>query len=818
MRGGKFNGKGLLTSADGSVYEGDFSDGYKHGEGVLTYGGSDAPPTATEPGSDGGGRRAAAGPPEPAAARWGGGRYCGHWRIDARSGEGVEDFPDGSRYVGAHHLGRFQGQGVWRAPNGVDGYSGVWFAGERNGQGTETDDVGVAVGEWADDYLIVGVLTFHAGGSYSGEWQRGKYHGPGVLTTGSGYRFKGSFVRGREHGEGTASYPDGTVYTGPYVNGEAVGFGSLVSVWGTYTGEVRHRLRHGRGRMAYVDGSHYEGEWGDDERRGRGVLVLMASAAARRPGPEGSVFWRYEGEFVDVFEGEGRLEAPAFVHTGGFSQCVRHGRGRTEWYRGRGAYDGEFALDLRCGQGQMVYGAEEARRTGIVSYTGAWARDVREGRGAQVFADGRVYDGAFVEDRIRGQGRLTYPDAGVYEGHMEEEGTPGRPCAPRRAGRGVHRYPDGGVFSGLWVNDKRHDRAGVTAAQGAALAVAAAVPDTGAVAVAAPRHDGVPSFADFVDATNEGTSSMQYADGAFYFGQFVEDRREGVGYMRSADGLVSFTGEFVRDRREGRGVWKDEIRGESYEGFFERDKMHGFGKQRSIDGSYYEGLFCYNLRHSPMKPARLVTKDGAIYVGRIDRTLRHDDKATFVNAAGDRYVGAFVEDVQTGKASIQWANGDTYEGDFVAAVPHGVGTKTCAEYSYTGEISQNLRHGRGEVRFRSGRKAGDKCTGTWVADILHGIGLYTYANGDVYDGAWVAEVREGQGSMRYATGELYAGGWRAALYHGSGTKTWVHGRIRSYSGEWCVLQLCTHVHPPFALPSATYGSPLLLQLVVSGCN
>lgn len=41
FRGSKFHGKGLLSASDGSLYEGDFSDGYKHGEGVYTYRGRD---------------------------------------------------------------------------------------------------------------------------------------------------------------------------------------------------------------------------------------------------------------------------------------------------------------------------------------------------------------------------------------------------------------------------------------------------------------------------------------------------------------------------------------------------------------------------------------------------------------------------------------------------------------------------------------------------------------------------------------------------------------------------------------------------------
>lgn len=345
------------------------------------------------------------------------------------------------------------------------------------------------------------------------------------------------------------------------------------------------------------------------------------------------MFWRYEGRCDDVFEGEGRLECNEFVHTGGFSRCVRHGVGRTVWARDGGEYSGEFSWDRFGGRGEKVYGAADRARTGVAAYSGAWCGGLRHGVGRQSFVDGRVYEGEFVDDRICGVGRMAYPDGGVYEGRMLGE---------RREGRGVHRYADGGVYNGVWVSDMREDRAGAGAAGGEAGAA-----EVAGAATEAAKVEGVPSFTGFVEAGGEGTSSMVYADGSFYFGQFVADKREGVGYLRSPDGKISFTGQFVADRREGRGVWRDENRGESYDGHFERDKMHGFGKQHAVDGSTYEGLFCYNTRHSPARPARLWTADGAYYCGCIDQGLRHDTKAIYVNAAGDRYVGTFASDVQT---------------------------------------------------------------------------------------------------------------------------------------------------------------------------
>ncbi len=41
-----------------------------------------------------------------------------------------------------------------------------------------------------------------------------------------------------------------------------------------------------------------------------------------------------------------------------------------------------------------------------------------------------------------------------------------------------------------------------------------------------------------------------------------------------------------------------------------------------------------------------------------------------------------------------------------------------------------------------------------------GVGIATYANGDVYEGMFQNGRRQGEGTMRYATGETESGEWR----------------------------------------------------------
>ena len=43
---------------------------------------------------------------------------------------------------------------------------------------------------------------------------------------------------------------------------------------------------------------------------------------------------------------------------------------------------------------------------------------------------------------------------------------------------------------------------------------------------------------------------------------------------------------------------------------------------------------------------------------------------------------------------------------------------------------------------------------------ISGVGVATYANGDVYEGMFSNGKRQGEGTMRYATGKKVQGEWQ----------------------------------------------------------
>lgn len=50
--------------------------------------------------------------------------------------------------------------------------------------------------------------------------------------------------------------------------------------------------------------------------------------------------------------------------------------------------------------------------------------------------------------------------------------------------------------------------------------------------------------------------------------------------------------------------------------------------------------------------------------------------------------------------------------------------------------------------------------GQWIADKIHGKGIFISSNGDRYEGNFNFGLREGFGSMFYRNGNTYQGQWK----------------------------------------------------------
>ena len=70
------------------------------------------------------------------------------------------------------------------------------------------------------------------------------------------------------------------------------------------------------------------------------------------------------------------------------------------------------------------------------------------------------------------------------------------------------------------------------------------------------------------------------------------------------------------------------------------------------------------------------------------------------------------------------------------------------------------RYGKGVFVYgEKSRWKGNRYSGQWKNDRMHGSGAYTYANGNTYTGEWKEDNINGFGTMTYANGEKYTGEW-----------------------------------------------------------
>jgi len=140
----------------------------------------------------------------------------------------------------------------------------------------------------------------------------------------------------------------------------------------------------------------------------------------------------------------------------------------------------------------------------------------------------------------------------------------------------------------------------------------------------------------------------------------------------------------------------------------------------------------------------------------------------------DKYNGDYRGGKRDGHGFAEFDNGDTYDGDWVNDERQGRGTYThkALKAVYMGDISRNLKHGKGQLTFRNG----DVLYGEFVDNCLidshvtidyhpighyeglmkegrrHGSGTMDYAEHFLYEGEWLEDRRSGLGYIKFPGG------------------------------------------------------------------
>ncbi len=186
------------------------------------------------------------------------------------------------------------------------------------------------------------------------------------------------------------------------------------------------------------------------------------------------------------------------------------------------------------------------------------------------------------------------------------------------------------------------------------------------------------------------------------------------------------------------------------------DKGHTSGDMHVTypDGSKYEGSLSDELLKDGY--GTMVYETGEIYCGQWFNDLQDGDgELTDVNS--DVFAGSFVNGMREGFGRVMYANGDIFEGIWRGGKKHGAGTHACNGRKVIGHWEQDqLLNDHVEVQFKNGAKY----MGEWSNGNMHGYGIYTYGNGDMFDGSFVNGLRHGSGVLiHFGNHKVLKGVW-----------------------------------------------------------
>mmetsp|Transcript_256 Transcript_256/g.1101 ORF Transcript_256/g.1101 Transcript_256/m.1101 type:complete len:900 (-) Transcript_256:101-2800(-) len=471
FRAGLRHGQGRLASPDGENYEGQFADdlyhghgtvkfdnsnnsssvrgfsgefrfGVPHGHGCIDYANSDR-----YQGDVSGCSFARQGVGFHAAVD--GEVYEGEWSKDCRDGHGICSGPDGSRYDGQWCAGQRHGSGRQeKCKQWI--YEGPWEIDSRHGQGgtLKTMSGDHFCGNWHKDFLVGegSYCNSRDRESYKGQFKKGRRHGMGHAVSKNGDTYDGQWIDGIISGEGTMQYVSSrSSFHGQLADGRPHGQGTLkVPEVETYEGSFCQGRKHGDGTCVSIcSGEVYTGQWVEDCRFGDGESTT-----------EGSLR-EYQGQWRnDVFDGQGSFQSKEFSHRGSWVNGKRHGVGQCDWVSGA-SYQGQWRDDLCDGSGifrgvghkGVLQQSDDSEQQTYEVYEGQWILGQREGQSKWIDGKGSTFQGSFVSGSLHGTGEVCLPSKDRYRGEWVNG---------RKHGKGVFVFWDGSRIEGEWQDDQLH--------------------------------------------------------------------------------------------------------------------------------------------------------------------------------------------------------------------------------------------------------------------------------------------------------------------------------------------------------------------------
>jgi hypothetical protein len=364
------HGKGKMRFEDGSIYEGSFFNGQKHGKGFFLA------PDGKKIEEDWKHGRLVSGKGKVDLS--GQGEYTGDLINGKRNGDGTMVYPEGhefKKYDGSWENDLYSGEGSLTWSNG-DKYIGKWKDGKRHGKGSMTFSKNNSEGylkyegNWKDNlFSDKGKLTWRNGDVYDGEWKNG-IRLKGKMVFGNSDYYEGEFKDDKFDGKGIFFWADGQ----------------------KYEGEFKDNMRHGKGVLYNEEGGkRYVGEWCNNKREGEGVQFYINGEIWKKGEFKNDKLYNgklyesdYNVELEGEFDEEEYLKNGTFicerdfveVHNYSYTKGVLYGNG------GNIVFEGEFRGSTKVDFDPLAHNGQ-AYGLGFLNKTGEIRNGELNGYGEQ---------------------------------------------------------------------------------------------------------------------------------------------------------------------------------------------------------------------------------------------------------------------------------------------------------------------------------------------------------------------------------------------------------------------------------------------------
>lgn len=519
------------------------------------------------------------------------------------------------------------------------------------------------------------------------------------------------------------------------------------------------------------------------------------------------------------------IETSVLPHTGiksydGDYKCgLRHGQGTAEYWNGE-KYEGRWVQGAREGEGTW-WGKE-----GKGQYVGEWKRDKKQGAGVVTFENGDtleakwsngiitpdpvvlklpsqsiLYKGSFLDLQPSGQGTMQYiAEAVTYAGAWKQG---------NRHGHGVVTFQDGSFFEGVFESDYTTGAGLLVIRKAIELKTDYKTPTTSERSKKSSKRQIQTAGSDKTAVNpTERTSALGDLSRYQYFyketeqfphdilfkslsllelsssghsyavspGCFCAGKLTGAG-VGLYGGAAVYHGSFKEGRKAGYGcmdysnfgytcVGLAEAEGK-YLGEWRADLRHGKGRMEWTSGAVYEGQFREDQRH--FVTGTMQFPNGDRYEGAWVHNLMHGH-GTYTTADNYQFKGLFLHGHISAEGTLLCPNGVRYEGEVRDLKPTGEGRMHYPNGNvYEGEVVRGVRMGEGRLEYENG----DWYRGEWREDWRDGVGVMYYGDKkETYEGSWRRNKRSGQGKLLNCKKEvLYEGMWRDDVMEGKGVLT-----------------------------------------------